>query len=137
MAGVLAALAALVGSTGAASAHPLGNFTINHYAGVRIESDLVLLDVVIDEAEIPAFQSRQAVDIDEDGELSADELRDGSLERCRDGPGPGWNGRSVGGLSLGQCGARAPFVLVTPVPLRGRTYSRSSALAWNWVPTSG
>ena len=41
-------------------AHPLGNFTINHYAGLRIEPDRVTLDVVIDQAEIPAFQARQA-----------------------------------------------------------------------------
>lgn len=72
----------LAGPAGAASAHPLGNFTINHYAHVRIEPERILLDVVIDEAEIPAFQSRQAVDIDEDAELSERELRDGGRLRC-------------------------------------------------------
>ncbi|HEY6570494.1 MAG TPA: hypothetical protein VIZ22_09400, partial [Candidatus Limnocylindrales bacterium] len=56
---------------GVALAHPLGNFTINHYAGIRVEPSRVLLDVVIDEAEIPTFQARQAFDTDADGALSA------------------------------------------------------------------
>ena len=51
-------------------AHPLGNFTINHYAGLRIEPERVILDLVIDQAEIPAFQARQALDANEDGEVS-------------------------------------------------------------------
>ena len=42
-------------------AHPLGNFTINHYAGLRVEPDARHSSiVVIDQAEIPAFQARQA-----------------------------------------------------------------------------
>ena len=53
---------------GIALAHPLGNFTINHYAGVRVEPSQVLLDVVIDEAEIPTFQARQGFDVDGNGE---------------------------------------------------------------------
>src|SRR6266705_5359851 len=57
-----------------ALAHPLGNFTINHYAGIRVEPTRVLLDVVIDEAEIPAFQATQAYDVDGDGTLSATEI---------------------------------------------------------------
>ena len=44
-----------------ALAHPLGNFTINHFAGVRVSSDRVDLDVVIDRAEIPTFQERQRI----------------------------------------------------------------------------
>jgi nickel/cobalt transporter (NicO) family protein len=65
-----------------ALAHPLGNFTINHYAGVRIEADRVLLDVVIDQAEIPAFQARQALDTNEDGEVSDGELAAGRVSSC-------------------------------------------------------
>jgi nickel/cobalt exporter len=63
-------------------AHPLGNFTINHYAGLRIEPDRVTLDVVIDQAEIPAFQARQALDANEDGEVSDAELEAGRLPSC-------------------------------------------------------
>lgn len=64
------------------AAHPLGNFTTNHYAGVRIEPDRVLLDVVIDQAEIPAFQARQELDLDEDGQVSDAELERGRLASC-------------------------------------------------------
>jgi ABC-type nickel/cobalt efflux system permease component RcnA len=56
-----------------ASAHPLGNFTINHYAGLTIAPDRVDLDVVIDMAEIPTFQERQTMDTDDDGSVSDEE----------------------------------------------------------------
>jgi len=65
-----------------ALAHPLGNFTINHYAGIRVEADQVLLDVVIDQAEIPTFQARLAFDADGDGEVSDAEAEAGRLTEC-------------------------------------------------------
>src|SRR5580765_7101132 len=55
------------------AAHPLGNFTINHYAGLTIAPDRVDVDVVIDMAEIPAFQERQNMDADGDGSVADDE----------------------------------------------------------------
>src|ERR687890_641760 len=33
-----------------AFAHPLGNFTINHYAGLQVTSDTVAIDYVLDMA---------------------------------------------------------------------------------------
>ena len=60
---LLLALAALSIGPAAAFAHPLGNFTINHFAGIRIGSDRIALDVVIDRAEIPTFQERQRLEI--------------------------------------------------------------------------
>jgi len=62
-----AVLAAAAGSV--ASAHPLGNFTINHYAGVTVRPDSVIVDYVIDMAEITAFQETTAIDRDGDGVL--------------------------------------------------------------------
>jgi nickel/cobalt exporter len=47
-----------------ADAHPLGNFTINHYLGIVVRPDTVLLDYVVDMAEIPAFQERTAIEAD-------------------------------------------------------------------------
>ena len=41
-----------------ASAHPLGNFSINHLVTVRVSSDRVDLRYVLDQAEIPTFQER-------------------------------------------------------------------------------
>ena len=67
-----------------ALAHPLGNFTINHYAGVRIEPDRILLDVVIDQAEIPTFQARLDLDTDADGRVSDEEIDAGRTVRCDD-----------------------------------------------------
>ena len=49
-AAVLGAAALAVLSAGLASAHPLGNFTINHYAGLRVGVDAIRLDVVVDMA---------------------------------------------------------------------------------------
>ena len=77
-------LAAILALPGLAAAHPLGNFTINHYAGLRIETDRILLDVVIDQAEIPAFQARRSFDIDGDGELSDAETEAGRVLACED-----------------------------------------------------
>jgi ABC-type nickel/cobalt efflux system permease component RcnA len=65
-----------------ALAHPLGNFTINHYAGIRVEADRIRLDVVIDEAEIPAFQAIQALDTNGDGVMSPSEIEAASVPMC-------------------------------------------------------
>ncbi|MEH2390529.1 MAG: sulfite exporter TauE/SafE family protein [Nostoc sp.] len=45
-----------------ANAHPLGNFTINHYAGVQVATDGVGIDYVLDMAEIPTFQEINQLD---------------------------------------------------------------------------
>lgn len=42
-----------------AFAHPLGNFTINHFSRVQVSGDRVRVHEVLDYAEIPAFQERQ------------------------------------------------------------------------------
>jgi ABC-type nickel/cobalt efflux system permease component RcnA len=41
---------------GRAAAHPLGNFTVNHYAGIEIAGDVVYVRFSLDLAEIPTFQ---------------------------------------------------------------------------------
>jgi ABC-type nickel/cobalt efflux system permease component RcnA len=63
-------LAALALVVPAASAHPLGNFTINHYNGIRVEQTAVLVDHVTDFAEIPTFAEKQTMDTDSDGTIS-------------------------------------------------------------------
>ena len=64
-------------------AHPLGNFTINHFAAIRVAPDRVSLDVVIDRAEIPAFQEQQRLDTDRDGALSGAELAGQAAAGCQ------------------------------------------------------
>jgi hypothetical protein len=54
-----------------AQAHPLGNFTTNQYAGLRVTPDAVDVDYVLDLAELPAFQVRRdEVDTDTSGKVS-------------------------------------------------------------------
>ena len=104
----LRGLAALIGVCAAlvipalAAAHPLGNFTINHYAGLRIEPERILLDVVIDQAEIPTFQARLDFDTDGDGEVSDAETDAGRATACES---------LEPSLELSIDGTRQPLVL--------------------------
>ena len=54
-----AGLAIFLGMTGPAQAHPLGNFSINHYTALRTEREAVVVRYVVDLAEIPTFQEIQ------------------------------------------------------------------------------
>ena len=63
----------------AAFAHPLGNFTINHYAGIRVSRDKIAVDFVLDMAEIPAFQEIAAFEQDFAEGITAIERRMGTL----------------------------------------------------------
>lgn len=63
------AVACLLLPSGAANAHPLGNFSVNRFAGLRVQPTRVLVYYVVDMAEIPAFQARDAIDADRDGRL--------------------------------------------------------------------
>jgi nickel/cobalt exporter len=53
-----------------ASAHPLGNFTVNQYTRLDIARQDVSVRYVLDMAEIPTFQRRQIVDADHNGRIS-------------------------------------------------------------------
>ena len=50
-----------VGVAVPALAHPLGNFTINHYSRVELTGDRAQVLYVLDLAEIPAFQEKQRI----------------------------------------------------------------------------
>lgn len=56
---LLAALAAGLAAPLAASAHPLGNFTINRYSELDLSGDRAYVLYVLDMAEIPTFRARQ------------------------------------------------------------------------------
>jgi nickel/cobalt transporter (NicO) family protein len=53
---IVLALSAAVAIPGAANAHPMGNFSINHYTKIVAGTREVELDYIIDMAEIPTFQ---------------------------------------------------------------------------------
>jgi nickel/cobalt exporter len=88
----------LLAAPPAAGAHPLGNFTVNVYAGIIVRSEEVLVDYVVDMAEIPAYQERAAMDTSDDGSIDGTEgaaYRDATCSRL------------AAGLSLSVDGSRA------------------------------
>jgi nickel/cobalt transporter (NicO) family protein len=101
---VLAVLATLLLVAGAAraAAHPLGNFTVNTYSGLRVGPDRLVVDYVVDLAEIPAFQARQTIDADRDGRVGAAEA-----DRWRDRECP----RLAAGLRATVDGRPAPLAV--------------------------
>ena len=66
LARLLLALGAILGclfvAAAPASAHPLGNFTVNRYTGILVQPDGVQVDHVVDLAEIPTAQLGSAID---------------------------------------------------------------------------
>jgi ABC-type nickel/cobalt efflux system permease component RcnA len=67
----LAVLAALftLSIAGAAAAHPLGNFTVSRYSALTFREKSIDVLYIVDMAEIPTFQERQAMDKDSDGRV--------------------------------------------------------------------
>ena len=58
---MVGAIALTLALAGTASAHPLGNFTINHYSRIQASGDRVYVLYVVDMAEISAFRERQSI----------------------------------------------------------------------------
>ena len=63
-------------------AHPLGNFTVNHYAGLQIGPRMITIDYVMDLAEIPAFQEIELLDSNGNGKPDAAETEGYHAVRC-------------------------------------------------------
>ena len=61
---VLTVAAIALAATASASAHPLGNFTINRYSELDVSGNRLYVLYVLDLAEIPTFQLEQAGGID-------------------------------------------------------------------------
>jgi nickel/cobalt transporter (NicO) family protein len=142
---LLAALFAFLTLPDGASAHPLGNFTVNHLSQVRISQDKVEVHYILDQAEIPTFQEIERFDRDGDGAISGTErapLLQSKLAEIAPGLELTVDGRTVrlgsplrptlafppgqGGLSLAR--VEASFVAAIPagahrVELHDQTYS--------------
>lgn len=97
------ALVLLMLSAPAALAHPLGNFTINHFVRLEVGSQQIRVRFVVDMAEIATLQQLQAVDADHDGAPSTAELN-----TFADRAAPEYGA----GLVLTVDGARVPLRLV-------------------------
>lgn len=57
-----------------ASAHPLGNFSVNQYSRIEVEKSQIKIRQILDVAEIPAFQLSSEIDSDKNGIMSQNEL---------------------------------------------------------------
>src|SRR6185503_4501320 len=66
----------------AAWAHPLGNFTINHYAGLHVAHQELTVDYVLDMAEIPAFQEIALFDANGNGQPDVAESSTYHAAKC-------------------------------------------------------
>lgn len=80
--GVGALLVAPVGGAPEAAAHPVGNFTVNHYDGLSLYQDRIEVLAILDKAEVPTFQQRREVDTDGDGVNSPQESAAYAESRC-------------------------------------------------------
>lgn len=72
----------LVGMAAPASAHPLGNYTVNRALALTLTPDRVELLYVLDMAEIPAFSEIAAIDLDGDGTVAAAEASRYAEDQC-------------------------------------------------------
>ncbi len=67
-------VAAVMSAPATAIAHPLGNFTVNRYAGIELTPGEVRIDYVLDMAEIPTVQVRPEIDTDANDAITDSEL---------------------------------------------------------------
>jgi nickel/cobalt transporter (NicO) family protein len=96
--------AVLVVAGPAASAHPLGNFTTNTYAGLRVAARRTLVDYVVDLAEVPTLAARSDVDTDGDDRIDDGEAHQWRARQCLD---------VAGGSRLEVGGRRAAMTVRT------------------------
>ena len=75
----LLGVASCLAAPAVASAHPLGNFSVNHLAQVSVSADRVDVRYVLDEAEIPTFQQRDTAGC---GDAGAQAGRGASAGSC-------------------------------------------------------
>lgn len=140
-----------------AQAHPLGNFSINHYTGFTVRPDRVDVLAVTDTAEIPTLQAASAVDADQDGTQSASERAAWAAAHCADTTGrlavttprrlawtldsaafayrPGQAGLRTSRL---ECRLHAPLDLAGgPVTLEAATGVDATRVGWNEITAKG
>ena len=83
--GLLASLLAVAAAavlSGTASAHPLGNYTVNRAVVVRIGAARIEVRYVVDMAEIPTFSELQQIDANQDGETEPAEQSEYASRAC-------------------------------------------------------
>ncbi|MFD3971050.1 nickel transporter [Streptomyces cyaneofuscatus] len=152
----LAAVAS-VASAPAATAHPLGNFSVNHHTGLVLRPDRIDARVVVDRAEISALQERPAIDTDHDGRVSDSESRAHAEKACSDlsgrlhlsvgGTRADWKRTSAtlvyangeAGLKTSRltCALTTPADLTGPADIRARTDYDTIRIGWHEMTATG
>ncbi|MEV7055469.1 nickel transporter [Streptomyces microflavus] len=152
----LAVLASTV-SAPAATAHPLGNFSVNHHTGLVLRPDRIDARVVVDRAEISALQERPAVDSDQDGTISDTEARAHAERTCSDlsrqlhlsvgGTRANWrqssatlvyeNGEAGLRTSRLTCAMTAPADLTEPTGIRAESHYDTERIGWHEMTATG
>ncbi|MFH8372249.1 nickel/cobalt transporter [Streptomyces cyaneofuscatus] len=152
----LAAVAS-VASAPAATAHPLGNFSVNHHTGLVLRPDRIDAQVVVDRAEISALQERPAIDTDHDGRVSDSESRAYAEKTCSDlsgrlhlsvgGTRADWKRTSAtlvyengeAGLQTSRltCALMSPADLTDPAGIRAETHYDTTRVGWHEMTATG
>jgi len=146
-----AVLAVVLWPASPASAHPLGNFSVNQYVGLTLRPDRVDATVVVDTAEIPTLQERPAMDASRDGTISPSERAAYAGRTCTTVAsalrGLQWTvGRSeltlsagAGGLEVSRlvCVLSAPARLDRPASLRVDNGYLDDHIGWREIVAVG
>jgi len=64
------------------SAHPLGNFTVNQFAGLHVSREGIMIEYILDMAEIPAFQEIAAIDTNGNSQPDSSETVGYPADKC-------------------------------------------------------
>lgn len=146
----LAAIAG-VASAPTATAHPLGNFSVNYHTGLVLRPDRIDARVVVDRAEISALQERPTIDSDHDGTVDERESRvhadkscsilGGQLHLSVGGTRVEWNRSSAtlvyengeAGLKTSRltCELTAPAELTEAAGIRATTAYDTTRIGWH------
>ena len=119
---LLCSLAAVLLAPAAASAHPLGNFTVNRFSRVEVSGQRVYVVYVLDLAEIPTFQAGRI-----DARTYARRIAAGARLTVDGRPAPLAVGSTALAHPLGAGGLRTTRLEVL---LRGPGLDGSSAIAY-------
>ncbi|WP_405189657.1 nickel transporter [Streptomyces anulatus] len=155
-AGALVAVAS-VASAPAATAHPLGNFSVNYHTGLVLRPDRIDAHVVVDHAEISALQERSAIDTDHNGKVSDNESRVHAEKTCSDlsgqlhlsvsGTQADWRRSSAtlvyengeAGLKTSRltCSLTSPADLTEPAGIQAETDYDTKRVGWHEMTATG
>lgn len=140
-----------------AYAHPLGNFSVNHYDALRLLPDRIEDTAVVDSAEIPTAQDHDATDRDHDGQISETEAASRAGERCTelardtrtkaDGRPLTWHpghsaltyGKGAAGLPIARltCALHADADLSRPTTVTFASAAEATRTGWKEITATG